>query len=205
MYTGRNEQDSLIHVGNRQLNALSLNEMVESLSVGGFILYARHAEATVGRDQPNLHLQDCSTQRNLSDTGRRQAITYGQVLRDLRIPVVYPVLSSPFCRNVETAALAFGSDYVQIDPLWVQVYNLSTNLNQMQQNQLLNQLQTKFESIPQQGTNQVIIGHSFPANIGLGPISNMGTVVIQPHGQGYGFEIVARLSLEQLTQLSDGK
>ena len=51
---------------------LALNEsLLHSLRKGGYILYARHGEATVGSDLSNLNFQDCSTQRNLSEYGRR--------------------------------------------------------------------------------------------------------------------------------------
>jgi hypothetical protein len=102
--------------------------LLDLLRRGGFILYSRHGEATVGEDQPNLNFQYCFTQRNLSEVGRRQAIYYGQILRHLRIPISYPILTSPFCRTIETAQLAFGSSTIQIDPFWFDVYKLSGNL-----------------------------------------------------------------------------
>lgn len=45
--------------------------------------------------------------------------------------------------------------------------------------------------------NQVIVAHGFPTEVGLGQIPNMGTVVVRPLGQGNGYEIVARLSLDR--------
>jgi|GEM_PF-4427908 len=87
--------------------------LINALQQGEYIMYVRHGEATVGVDQPNLILSDCSTQRNLSREGRRQAKTYGDILRKLKIPIQYPILASPFCRTKETAELAFGSKNVQ--------------------------------------------------------------------------------------------
>lgn len=68
--------------------------LLNSLRQGGYILYVRHGEATVGEDQPNIQWNDCSTQ-NLSETGRRQAVIFGEALRDLQIPVQTPTLASP--------------------------------------------------------------------------------------------------------------
>ena len=108
---------------------IALNRsLLNSLRKGGFIFYARHGEATVGRDLPYLNFQDCLTQRNLSEMGRRQAIYYGEILRYLQIPIQYPVSASPFCRTIETAQLAFGSGNVQVNPFWFEVYRLSGNL-----------------------------------------------------------------------------
>lgn len=181
---------------------LDLNgSLLDSLREGGYILYSRHGEATVGMDQPNLNFLYCYTQRNLSDLGRRQAVYYGELIRALQIPVEYPVIASPFCRTVETAQLAFGREYVQIDPLWVEAYNLSRNITQSEQKRILDILRSKLETIPALGTNQVIIAHSFPDTVGLGQIPDMGTVIIRPLGRDNGFEIIARLSLNDLANL----
>jgi broad specificity phosphatase PhoE len=178
------------------------NSLLDLLKNGGYILYARHGEATVGEDQPDLSFQYCYTQRNLSEMGKRQAIYYGEVLHHLQIPVNYPILTSPFCRAVITAQLAFGRGNVQIDPFWVAIYNLGRNISASEQERTLDTLRSKLEKIPPQGTNQVIIAHSFPTGIGLGQIPNMGTVIIKPLGQGNGFEIISKLSLSDLANLS---
>ena len=68
----------------------------------------RHAVTTPGvGDPPGFRLDDCSTQRNLTDDGRRDAQRVGAEFR-ARGVVVENVLSSPWCRCVETANLAFG-------------------------------------------------------------------------------------------------
>lgn len=177
------------------------NSLLDLLRGGGYILYIRHGEATVGEDQPNLNFLYCFTQRNLSEMGRRQAIYYGQVLRNLRIPINYPVLTSPFCRTIETAQLAFGGSNVQIDPFWLEVYKLSGRLPAAEQRRIVDSLRSRLEAMPPQGSNKVIIAHSFPEGIGLGQIPNMGTVVVRPRGQGNGYEISSKLSLSDLVNL----
>ena len=52
-------------------------------------------------------LHDCRTQRNLSDEGRAHARQVGEAFRAQGVPVAQ-VLSSPWCRCLETARLAFG-------------------------------------------------------------------------------------------------
>ncbi len=176
-------------------------ELFDLLRSGGYILYVRHGEATVGEDQPDLNFLYCITQRNLSEMGRRQAIYYGQILRNYQIPISYPVLTSPFCRTIETARLVFGTANVQIDPFWFQVYRLSGNLTVAEQRRILESLYSRLEGIPPQVSNRVVVGHSFPRGIGLGQISDMGTVIIRPLGQGNGYEIVSKLSLSDLANL----
>lgn len=47
--------------------------IVDLLRKGGYILYAKHGEATIGKDQAQIDIHDCATQRNLSDYGLGQA------------------------------------------------------------------------------------------------------------------------------------
>jgi broad specificity phosphatase PhoE len=68
------------------------------------VILMRHALALGTGDPRNFRLKDCSTQRNLSQEGRRQAKQIGQVFRQREIPVAR-VLSSQWCRCLETARL----------------------------------------------------------------------------------------------------
>lgn len=52
-------------------------------------------------------LEDCSTQRNLNAAGRRDARAVGEAMRAMKI-TVSEVISSPYCRTMETARLMFG-------------------------------------------------------------------------------------------------
>ena len=68
----------------------------------------RHAITTPGvGDPPGMRLDDCSSQRNLTDQGRQDARRLGEAFRARAVPVG-AVLSSPWCRCIETARLAFG-------------------------------------------------------------------------------------------------
>lgn len=180
-----------------------IGSLLDLLRNGGYILYSRHSEATIGVDQPNLDFRYCFTQRNLSETGRRQAVYYGKILRDLQIPINYPIIASPFCRTIETAQLAFGRENTQVDPFWIEVYRLSGNLPKVERNRILATLQSVLEIPPPIGVNKVIIAHSFPHGIGLGQIPDMGTVIIKPLGVGKGYQIIDKLSLTDLAGLAN--
>lgn len=171
------------------------------IKVGGYILYARHAEATLGEDKPDVDFRFCNTQRNLSELGRTQAVYYGELLYKLLVPLLSPIISSPYCRAIETAQLAFRDAKIQIDPFWIQINNWG-GMTQAEQVRILNVLQTKLDMKPQPGYNQVIIAHGFPSGVGLGQIPYMGTVIVRPMGQGNGYQIVAKLSLDDLTYLA---
>ncbi|KQP12226.1 histidine phosphatase family protein [Pseudorhodoferax sp. Leaf267] len=75
------------------------------LGTAGIVLF-RHAEAPGVGDPANFKLDDCSTQRNLSEQGRAQARRMGEQFRARGVPVA-AVLTSQWCRTRDTAALAF--------------------------------------------------------------------------------------------------
>ena len=82
----------------------------ELLQRGGQVVLIRHAVTDPGvGDPPSFRLDDCRTQRNLSDAGRIEAQLLGASFREHRIPIAR-VLSSPWCRCLETARIAFGID-----------------------------------------------------------------------------------------------
>lgn len=74
---------------------------------GGLVVAFRHALAPGTFDPPGFRLGDCSTQRNLSDEGRAQARRIGDWFRARGLQPAR-VRSSPWCRCVDTAQLAFG-------------------------------------------------------------------------------------------------
>jgi broad specificity phosphatase PhoE len=78
------------------------------LKGGGQVVLIRHAITTPGvGDPPGFRLEDCGTQRNLTDAGRQHARRIGEEWRKRGI-AVERVVSSPWCRCLETAQLAFG-------------------------------------------------------------------------------------------------
>ena len=79
-----------------------------ALRAGGVVLGMRHALAPGTFDPPQFRLGDCSTQRLLSDEGRAQARRIGEWFKARNL-VPARVRSSPWCRCVDTAQLAFGS------------------------------------------------------------------------------------------------
>lgn len=80
-----------------------------ALASGGHVLVLRHAATEPGAGDPaGFRLDDCSTQRNLSPDGRRQARAWSERVA-ARGVAIGAVLSSRWCRCLETARLAFGA------------------------------------------------------------------------------------------------
>ena len=88
----------------------------QALREGEAIALFRHARAPGTGDPPQFRLDDCSTQRNLSPEGRRQAQAIGEQFRARQVPVEQ-VLSSRWCRALDTARLAFGDMTEPFPPL----------------------------------------------------------------------------------------
>lgn len=78
------------------------------LQGGGQVVLIRHAQTTAGVGDPEgMRLDDCRTQRNLDERGRAEARRLGAAFQARNVPVG-ELLSSPWCRCVETARIAFG-------------------------------------------------------------------------------------------------
>jgi phosphohistidine phosphatase SixA len=87
------------------------------LTAGGKSVLIRHARAPGVGDPPNFAIEDCATQRNLSDDGRAQARRLGALFAERGVRVDR-VLSSRWCRSLETARLAFGAERTEpFEPL----------------------------------------------------------------------------------------
>ena len=77
----------------------------KALRAGGHVALMRHADAPGGAgDPPGFRVDDCATQRNLSEKGRVDAAKIGERLKQEGI-VFEKILSSPWCRCIDTANL----------------------------------------------------------------------------------------------------
>jgi len=80
--------------------------LINELKQGGKLIFIRHAYAPGGGDPKNFDINDCKTQRNLSNSGREQAKKIGSFFKENNIPID-EVYSSEWCRCKETASIAF--------------------------------------------------------------------------------------------------
>ena len=156
------------------------------LSRGGHVVLIRHAITAPGvGDPPGMRLDDCATQRNLSDQGRVDARRVGETFRARAIPVDR-VLSSPWCRCLDTARLAFG----RAEP-WEALGNLFGRSDR-QAGQLEQMRPVVGE--PRTGSNLVLVSHgsTIHALTGINP-APAEMVVVTPAGAGR-FAVTGRLT-----------
>ena len=92
---------------NSPIKADSNKNLISELKKGGNLIFIRHAYAPGGGDPDNFDLNDCKTQRNLNNTGRKQAKNIGSFFKNNEIQIDI-VISSEWCRCQETAQIAFN-------------------------------------------------------------------------------------------------
>ena len=97
-------------------NLIKANEKDQTINIlqkGGNLIFIRHAYAPGGGDPENFNINNCDTQRNLNDDGRKQSVKIGNFFLSNEIPID-EVLSSNWCRCKDTAKLAF-KDYKTVN------------------------------------------------------------------------------------------
>jgi broad specificity phosphatase PhoE len=156
------------------------------LREGGQVLLIRHASTTPGVGDPDgFRLENCRTQRNLSEDGRAEARRLGDALRAQNVPVG-SVVSSPWCRCMDTVELAFG----RMDERWGALGNLfgRSELAQAQVRAMRNRI-ASFRG----KQNLVLVSHGSTVLALTGATAAQAeTVVLTPQGDGE-FRIAGRI------------
>jgi len=158
----------------------------QALRRPGAVIVLRHSYAPGTFDPPDAKLDDCSTQRNLDERGRAQARKIGEEFREKGISVG-EVLSSPRCRCLDTARLAFGRA-VAWEPL-------QGALNAPQRRaQQLSDIRRRL-AVHRDGPPLVLVTHGSVVTDVTGLDIRMGElVVMRPSSEGHA--VVGRLHLE---------
>ena len=125
------------------IKADSNKDLLKQLTEGGKLIFIRHAYAPGSGDPTNFNLNDCSTQRNLSDEGRNQAKLIGEFFKKNKIEID-KVLSSEWCRCKETAKIAFRN--FSTNSFLNSFYSLKYAKNKDKQVKALNDYIKNFES-----------------------------------------------------------
>ena len=156
------------------------------LGTGDHVILLRHAatDRSFG-DPPGFRLDDCATQRNLVDEGRTQARRLGDVLRARGVPIGR-VLSSQWCRCLETARLAFG----RAEP-WPALNAGPRSAEQVAER--TRALRALLATAPS-GGNLVLVTHGFNIRDATGemPVEG-GLIVVTPLGEDR-FTVAGRLT-----------
>jgi phosphohistidine phosphatase SixA len=112
------------------------SDLSDKLQSPEYVLLMRHTRAPGNGDPANYTLDDCKTQRNLSDEGRKQAMAAGNWLKKQAVQTA-DVRSSAWCRCKDTAEL------LQLGPVTVEPA-LASFFDDMAQAKTQNQKLEKF-------------------------------------------------------------
>jgi phosphohistidine phosphatase SixA len=157
----------------------------DALRGGGKVVVLRHASTEPGLgDPPGFRLDDCATQRNLSEVGRAEARRIGAAFVLRAVPVAR-VLSSRWCRCVETARLAFGrvESWASLDSFF------DDRSREPQQTRAVRALIAE----PLTGGNLILVTHQVNITALTGIAPAMGEMVVLSPEPGENFRIAGRL------------
>ena len=127
-------------------------KLINTLEDGGKLIFIRHAYAPGNGDPDNFNLDDCSTQRNLNDEGRKQAQYIGNFFKENKLQID-KVLSSEWCRCKETAKIAFKE--FSTNSFLNSFYSAKYANNKNKQIKALNEYIKKFKS----NKNLILVTH----------------------------------------------
>jgi len=171
--------------------------LVRALRQGGYVLYFRHAITDRSRiDADRTNLRNCATQRNLSHEGRQQAKAIGKAIQALGL-AIGEVLTSPYCRCIDTANLTFGKFTVSTDLIWV------LGQPEAESQRLAQALRTRLGTRPSKGTNTVLVSHTanLKEAVGMWPEPEGALYIFLPGADG-GTSYVGKIAPEEWATLT---
>jgi phosphohistidine phosphatase SixA len=151
--------------------------LVTRMRQGGHIILIRHAATVPGVGDPDgFVLTQCASQRNLSDQGRADAMRIGEAFVRLGIPVA-DVLSSRWCRCLDTARLAFGR--VTPAPMLDSMFRESADGSARKQSEVASWLSARHAA-----GNVVMVTHDVNIQALAGRVVRQGEMVLATSEQG---------------------
>jgi phosphohistidine phosphatase SixA len=129
-------------------------ELIEALREGGLVLLMRHMSTDSFVPEEGSHDNlNCASQRNLDERGKQEAKKVGAAFKSLRIPIG-TVLTSPYCRCIDTGKLAFGKGTASED---LAVFDELSGPDKEVRGKLIRRL---LNTAPSDGLNTVMITHT---------------------------------------------
>ena len=173
-------------------------ELLREIRKGGFVLYLRHGATDNSRPDrvPGVDLNDCTTQRPLSDEGRAMMRYLGKAMREARIPFGQ-ILVSPMCRTRESAQLAIGDTFEISEPLMY-----SANMSREEKKPRIEALKKiLLEPVPA-GSNRLLIARAPNLDDLIGFfVKPEGTLVVFRQTGPAGYEYMASIHPEDWRKL----
>ena len=155
---------------------------------GGYALYLRHGptDNAIADRFPSVDLNDCSTQRPLTEAGQQLMAQVGASMRQAGI-VIGEFKVSPMCRAQRSAAAAFP----QLVPVLDQQLMYVANFTDREKAPIIANTRRLLSAPVPDGKNRLVLAHAPNLMDLMGYFPKEGTLVIfRPKGED-GFEYVA--------------
>ncbi|HDR3908682.1 TPA: hypothetical protein QCO66_005449 [Bacillus toyonensis] len=168
-------------------------ELLKAIKDGGYILYFRHAKPDSSKDI-------------LVEEGMQQAKQIEKIFKEQKIPVQYPVLTSPAIRTMETGRIAFGDfeeGKCKSQYSLGSIHFLKEESLDNEQQKIKEELIHTLETPPSNGLNKVLIAHLHLFDTAQKDLPYAGMVVLKPNGIGEGYQFKSLITLEQFMKWSD--
>lgn len=148
----------------------------------GTVIFLRHALAPGNGDPKNFDLNDCHTQRNLDETGRRQARAIGKRIAAAKLNLA-GIYSSEWCRCLETALLLDLGAVTPFDGL------NSFYQNYVPRDATLAKLNSKLANLPHNGETIIMVTHYVTIQAVANIAVPSGGAVLYDLATGYAREL----------------
>ena len=165
----------------------ALANLASPMTDGQHILLMRHADAPGFSDPAGHRLDQCSTQRNLGEFGKKQAERTGQWLSQQGIESA-KVFSSPWCRCVDTATLLKKGPVI-VDPSLGSFFENMSLANQKTES-LRQLVQKSLKQFPK--TPIIMVSHHVNIEAFTGVVLGSGDMVlvkIGPNGKPISHQV----------------
>jgi phosphohistidine phosphatase SixA len=169
------------------LSTAAVANLASPMTDGQHILLMRHADAPGFSDPAGHRLDQCSTQRNLGEFGKKQAERTGQWLSQQGIESA-KVFSSPWCRCIDTATLLKKGPVI-IDPSLGSFFENMSLANQKTES-LRQLVQKSLKQFPK--TPIIMVSHHVNIEAFTGVVLGSGDMVlvkIGPNGKPISHQV----------------
>jgi broad specificity phosphatase PhoE len=178
-------------------------DIAQMLRAGGFVIVFRHGATFPNQaDTDPLNFDDIAAQRNLNDKGKVLAKAFGDAVRRVGIPVG-KVYTSKYNRAYETAVIAGFKDIEKTADLTEGGLVVSPNEN----NRRIEAFHKMLGTVPQPGTNTILITHKPNIVDGLGKdwfdVKEGEASLFRPENGNY--KLVVRVQMEEWPYIAAAK
>jgi broad specificity phosphatase PhoE len=178
-------------------------DIAQMLRAGGFVIVFRHGATFPNQaDMDPLNFDDIAAQRNLNDKGKVLAKAFGDAVRRVGIPVG-KVYTSKYNRAYETAVIAGFKDIEKTADLTEGGLVVSPNEN----NRRIEAFHKMLGTVPQPGTNTILITHKPNIVDGLGKdwfdVKEGEASLFRPENGNY--KLVVRVQMEEWPYIAAAK